>query len=246
MRPANNIYRAKGMDARLKILVLAALLCLVLSSKGALLPSCVLVGSFLTCLWIKVSWKMALIRLLEPLVIILVLVTLKSISGAGESLWDFTVMGHAVHIYRDGLHEGLMLALRIMATIGAVTAVSLSTPFAEFLGALSWLKVPGPFVEVALFAWRYLQNLFDDAHVIYNSQKTRLGYSSARRAFSSFGTLAGSLLIKAFDQAEATAASLHQRGYDGSMPIYNKKAFKAGEALQAVALVALMAVIWTV
>ena len=86
MRPTNNIYRAKGMDARLKILVLAALLCLVLSSKGALLPSCVLVGSFLICLWIKVSWKMALIRLLEPLVIILVLVTLAARDTAPNGL----------------------------------------------------------------------------------------------------------------------------------------------------------------
>jgi len=232
-----------NMDGRLKLIALAIVLGLVLSSGGVIFPLLVIALSMLVPLTTKVSWRLMLFRVIEPAFIVTVLIALKSFSG-DELLYVVPFPGHPLNIYHDGLMEGLELAVRIIAAIGAMTAVSLSTPFAEFLGSLSWLRVPGPFVEVSLFAYRYMRNLFEDAQVIYNSQKTRLGYSSPRRALTSMGTLAGSLVIKAFDQAEATAASLHQRGYDGTIPTYSRKPFVPGEAVATLVFVALITGLW--
>ena len=234
---------ALGLDARLKLIVLAIVLSLVLSSGGFIFPAVVILISLFAVLTAKLSWRLMALRVLEPGVIVIVLIALKSLSG-GELLYVLPLSGHPVSLYRDGLLEGLGLGVRIVAAVGAMTAVSLSTPFADFLGALSWFRVPGPFVEIALFAYRYMRNLFEDAHVIYNSQKTRLGYSSLRRSLSSMGTLAGSLVIKAFDQSEATAASLHQRGYDGTVPLYNNRPFRTIEVLSALTFVSIMALTW--
>jgi len=234
---------ALGLDARLKLIALALLLALVLSSRGFAFPLTIISFSMLVPIVAKLPLKRMLLRVLEPAVIIAMLVALKSLSGK-DLLYLVPLPGHPLSIYSDGLMEGLELGVRIMAAMGATAAVSLSTPFAELLGALSWLRVPGPFVEVALFAYRYMRNLFEDAQVIYNSQKTRLGYSTMRLTLSSMGTLAGSLVIKAFDQAEATAASLHQRGYDGTLPLYDNRPFRAWEVLTAIVFVAAMAGIW--
>ena len=231
------------MDGRLKLIALAIVIALVLSSGGFTFPLIVIALSMLVPLTTKVSWKLMVLRVMEPAVIVVVLVALKSLAG-DELLYVVPLPGHPISIYHDGLMEGLGLAARIIAALGAMTAMSLSTPFSEFLGALSWFRVPGPFVEISLFAYRYMRNLFEDAQVIYNSQKTRLGYSSPGRALASIGTLAGSLVIKAFDQAEATAASLHQRGYDGTIPTYNRKPFMPGEAAASLAFVAIMAGLW--
>lgn len=241
--PAKKASGPLSMDGRLKLMALAIVLVLVLSSGGFTFPLMVIALSMLVPLATRVSWKLMALRILEPAVIVVVLIALKSLSG-DELLYVVPLFGHPVSIYHDGLMEGLELAVRIIAALGATAAMSLSTPFAEFLGALSWLRVPGPFVEISLFAYRYMRNLFEDAQVIYNSQKIRLGYSSPRRALASMGTLAGSLVIKAFDQAEATAASLHQRGYDGTIPTYNRKPFRRDESLATLAFVAVMAGLW--
>ena len=236
---------ALRLDARLKLMALALLLGLVLSSREFAFPLTVIALSMLVPLTTRISWKLMLLRVIEPAVIVAVLIVLKSLAG-DELLYVVPLPGYSFNIYSDGLRDGLELAVRIIAALGALTAVSLSTPFTEFLRAMSWLKVPGPFVEVALFAYRYLKSLFEDAQVIYNSQKTRLGYSSPRRALASMGTLAGSLVIKAFDQAEATAASLQQRGYDGTLPIHNNKPFKAAEVIATLVFVGIMAALWTI
>ena len=63
-----------------------------------------------------------------------------------------------------------------------------------------------------MFAYRYIFVLLDDATVIYSAQKNRLGYSTIRRGLSSFGVLAGSLTLKAFDQQPGTRRLPWSRG----------------------------------
>ena len=111
-----------------------------------------------------------------------------------------------------------------------VTTLSFSTPFTELMAASAWLRVPREFIEIALFAWRYLFMLFDDARVIYSAQKNRLGYSGYRQGFRSFGTLTGSLVVKAFDNSRNITTAMEQRGYDGDMPMLRHKPFNAGRS----------------
>ena len=95
-----------------------------------------------------------------------------------------------------------------------------------------------------MFAYRYIFVLLDDANVIYSAQKNRLGYSTVRRGLSSFGVLAGSLTLKAFDNSHNTTVAMVQRGYDGNMPLLKHKAFKLSEIAASVVFVAGMGVLW--
>jgi cobalt/nickel transport system permease protein len=112
------------------------------------------------------------------------------------------------------------------------------------MAALAWLRLPRGFIEIALFAWRYLFLLFDDAQVVYSAQKNRLGYVGYRRGLRSFGTLAGALVIKAFDNSQNITTAMVQRGYDGTMPLLKHKPFRVAEVLVSLLVIVVMGVMW--
>jgi cobalt/nickel transport system permease protein len=114
------------------------------------------------------------------------------------------------------------------------------------MASLSWLRVPKGFIEVMVFAYRYIFVLLDEGMVVYNSQKTRLGYSSLKRSLSSFGTLTGSLVLKAFEHSQNTAVAMVQRGYDGNIPITMEKSFKTSEILAAMTFTLAMGFLWMI
>lgn len=228
-----------GMDVRIKLVMLTVALALVLTHDGVLFPLLIISCSLVLALVLGVRLRTLAIRFIEPFAVVVVLVSLKALSGT-EELWSYAF----ITVYRDGLIEGLHIALRLGAAISAVTLVSVTTPFMEFFGGLRWFGVPRTFVDVSMFACRYVTMFFDEAMVIYRSQRNRLGYDGLRRSFQSFGVLAGSLVIRAFDHAEDTTTALRQRGYEGTMPVLERKPFRFVEVAGACVTIVVMAVLW--
>lgn len=235
--------RLLNLDVRVKIIALAGALGLVLSHGGVGFPCFVALFSLGLCLWMRVPMRVVVVRFVEPLVIMTVLVALKSLSGT-ERMYALEIFGLNIAIYRDGLQAGLLIAIRLAAAIGLVTVLSVSTPFVEFFSGLGWFRVPRTFLEVMMFAFRYVRMLFEEAMVIYKSQKIRLGYSSLRRSFNSFGILVGSLVIKAFDHSINTTVALKQRGYEGSLPMADVKPFKPAELAGTALFLGIMGILW--
>jgi len=112
------------------------------------------------------------------------------------------------------------------------------------VSGLSWFRVPKGLIEILMFAYRYIFVLLEDAQVIYSAQKNRLGYSNVRRGLSSFGILAGSLALKAFDHSQNTAVAMVQRGYDGKIPLSSHKPFKVSEVAISILFLIVMGVLW--
>jgi cobalt/nickel transport system permease protein len=163
-----------------------------------------------------------------------------------HAAFAFTISGFELAGYREGLAEGLLIASRITGAVVVVTALSFSTPFTELMAAFAWLRVPREFIEIALFAWRYMFMLFDDERVIYSAQKNRLGYLNCRQGVRSFGTLTGSLVVKAFDNSRNITTAMEQRGYDGAMPMLKHVPFKAVEVSASITFLVCMAMLWNI
>jgi cobalt/nickel transport system permease protein len=176
----------------------------------------------------------------------LVLITLKLFSSGNEVLFSLNISSLEITAYKDGLIDGLMIACRIMGAVSIVAVLGFATPFTELMAGLSWMRVPKGFIEILMFAYRYIFVLFDDAMVIYNAQKNRLGYSSIGRGLSSFGTLAGSLTLKAFENSENTTVAMVQRGYDGNIPMLKHKPFRASEVFCSILIVVIMGAVWKI
>lgn len=214
-RPEHPLSRT---DARVKLACALALLVMVLSSQGSAFPLFVGLLSLALCLTLGTPPRLLALRFSEPLFIAAMVLVLKTFWSGGDPLFSVGLAGFELTAYRDGALEGWLVASRILGGVSLLAVVGFSTPFTELMAALSWFRVPQALVDVALFAWRYLFLLLEDAQVVYNAQKNRLGYVGCRRALSSLGTLAGVLVIKAFDNSQSITTAMVQRGYDGSMP----------------------------
>jgi cobalt/nickel transport system permease protein len=231
------------IDPRVKLLCAVALLLMVISSQQIGFPLLVSLLCLGICLALGVSIKTMLFRFSEPAFIATTVLILKLFFAGNQPLFSFSIAGFELIGHRDGLMEGVRIASRIVGGVSLLAVVGFSTPFTELMAALSWLKVPQVLIDVALFAWRYLFLLMEDAQVVYNAQRNRLGYVGYRRGLSSFGTLAGVLVLKAFDNSQSVTTAMVQRGYDGDMPMLLHKPFKAAEVISALILVLGMGVI---
>lgn len=241
----NSSHPLCSVDARVKLLVALALLLMVVSSSGFVFPL-LTAGICLTlCLSLKVRIRTLLTRFAEPLFIAAVVLLMKGLGTGSSPLWSVHLPFAEITLYREGLGEGFRLAGRIVGGVAIVAAVGFATTFTELLAAFSWFRIPRELTEVALFAWRYLFVLADDAQVIHSAQKNRLGYVGVRRSCRSFGTLSGALVIKAFDASQTMTTAMMQRGYDGNMPLLRHRPLKWGELLPAAAVVTAMGALWT-
>jgi cobalt/nickel transport system permease protein len=232
------------LDPRVKVLSATALLVMVISYKGFVFPLVVATLCGGLCVGMRVPLRVLAIRFAEPLFIAVMVVLLKLFFSGAVPLFSLNLIVIEVVGHKDGLFEGLLIAARIIGGVSLVAVVGFATPFTDLMAALSWLRVPRGFIDVALFAWRYLFVLFDDAQVVYSAQKNRLGYVGFRRGMRSFGTLTGALVIKAFDSSQSITTAMVQRGYDGNMPQFRHKPFRFAEVLVSLTVVVAMGMMW--
>jgi len=242
----NTDHLLTRLDPRVKLISTLALLVMVISSRGIVFPLLVAMVCLALCLSQGVRPKLLLARFAEPLFIAVMVVLLKLFFSGTTPLFSFHLFGMDVAGHKDGLLEGLFIASRIGGAVSLVALLGFSTSFTDLMAALAWLRAPRGFIEVSLFAWRYLFVLFDDAHVVYAAQKNRLGYAGLRRGMRSFGTLAGALVIKAFDNSQTITTAMVQRGYDGTMPFLRHKPLRFKEVALSMTFLLAMGVIWSI
>ena len=231
------------VDPRVKLLSALALLGMVISCQGIAFPLLVSLLSLALCLSLGVSAKTLALRFSEPGFIAATVLILKLFFAGQVATFSLHIAGLELVGHQDGLMEGVHIASRIAGGVTILAVVGFSTPFTELMAALSWLKVPQVLIDVALFAWRYLFLLLEDAQVIYHAQRNRLGYVGYRRGLHSFGTLAGVLVIKAFDNSQSITTAMVQRGYDGDMPMLRHKPFVRSEIVFSLLFVAGMGIL---
>jgi cobalt/nickel transport system permease protein len=235
-----------GIDARIKLVVVLALLIMVLSYKGILFPLVVAAISLMLCLKMHIPARLLALRFAQPMFIAMVVMLLKFFLSGGDVLFSFNLFGLEVAGHKDGLMNGLLITSRILGGVSLVIAIGFATPFVEFMAALSWLKVPKLFIEIMMFAYRYLFMFLEDATTIYSAQKNRLGYAGIRKGLSSFGVLTGSLVLRGFEQSQKTADAMMQRGYTGDMPLLKRKPLKSMEVACAVLTVVVGGAVWMI
>jgi cobalt/nickel transport system permease protein len=208
-----------AVDPRVRLLAAGLLLALVVSSRNSVFPWCAAGICLPAAILAGMRPRVLLLRMLHPLFIAVVVLALKAFMGAGETVVLFGTPAMKLALHGDGLREGCLIVSRIMGAVSVVVLLGQVMTFTETMAALAWLRAPAGLVEVALFAWRSLFMLYDDAGTVYTAQKNRLGYCGVRRGLRSFGAMAGMLTIRAFDSSQAMTVAMTRRGYDGSLPL---------------------------
>lgn len=233
-------------DARVKLIVVLALLLMVLSYQGMFFPLLTACGAMAVCVSMRIPLRVLLLRFAQPLFIAAVVLALKFFFTGNDVMFSVELFGLAITGHTDGLMEGLRIASRVIGGVSLVVMLGFATPFLEFVGALSWLRVPRQFVEIMMFAYRYLFMFLEDGMTIYSAQKNRLGYAGIRKGLHSFGVLTGTLVLRGFEQSQKTSEAMIQRGYTGELPILDNGPFKKTEVAAAVACVISGVVVWMI
>jgi cobalt/nickel transport system permease protein len=194
-------------DARLKIIIACVLIALIITYRGFLFPSIIITLGIVFAKYVGISLHQWFHRISEPMLMAAVIFAVETISGSSELVsWEF--FGFKAGIYIDGMLNGTECGLKIMASVLALAACWAVTAFTDILAAMSWFRAPQTLVEISVYAYRYIFLLFDEAVLIYTSQKNRLGYAGALTGLRSFGALCGTLLIKAFDHCEVASSAM--------------------------------------
>jgi cobalt/nickel transport system permease protein len=237
----------RSIDSRAKLIFVSA--CLLLSVGSNNPSASFTVGA--VCLALIAASGAPLtavtLRMSEPLMFAAILAAVQAFLSRGAALYSFHILGVVFSVSADGLHRGIFIISRVFGAVTAVLFLTMTTPANRLLSAAVRLKAPKSMVEVALFAYRYIFVLIEDAITVYHSQKGRLGYSGFGRGVKSLGVLAGSVFLRAYAQAEATGQAMSMRGYTGEyIPVYRERLRVSDAALLCLMLApCLAAYLWT-
>lgn len=234
------------IDVRVKLIVISACLIMVISGTGILFPLIIAGVCLLICFGMKVPPRLLLLRMAEPLFIACMVLLLKLFFSGEDELFSFSILSLEITGYRDGLYEGIRIVSRVSGGVSLIVLLGFSTPFAELMAGLAWMKAPRSFIEIMMFAYRYVFVFIEDGVTIYQAQKNRLGYAGISRGLRSFGTLAGALVIRSFDQSHKTAEAMTQRGYTGEMPVLRTRPLRAYEITFALLCIAVIGALWMI
>lgn len=187
------------IDARIKMFFVIAAILMVITSGTAYVGLSVVVLVLAGLLSIRIPFKIIMLRLSSSLGIAITILIIK------------------IFFLREGVSSCFLIISKIMGATALILFLSLTTAMDKLLTACLWFKVPSTWVEICLIAYRYLFILIEDAVTVWDAQRVRLGYISWLRALRSMGTLLGTIIIRAYDQAVATYEAMMLRGYKGKM-----------------------------
>ncbi|HSW65098.1 MAG TPA: cobalt ECF transporter T component CbiQ [Dissulfurispiraceae bacterium] len=231
------------IDTRVRLFCAVFAIGLAIGQSGMLFPALIFLASSAAVFAIGIRMRYYLMRLVEPLMIGLVLITIKSLSG-NEGFATWQVGAWRVEIFQDGMVAGCAIALRIAASVSVMLLLAFSCTFTDLLTALSWFRMPRGMIEILLFAYQSLTALQEEASTIYHAQRNRLGYTSTRQGLRSFGVLAGTLTLRAFDRSQTTALAMMQRGYDGHLPRGDSRKLSMHDFCTVLLFLAGMGALW--
>ncbi len=214
-----------SIDVRVKLIFTLAAIVLIITSPGVFIPVAMTLFSLFALLTVSIPLGLLTFRMLAPLWVAFILMVIQIFFYGEQKIFEIQVFMWHLTGYREGLERGTLLASRVLGAGSMLLFLSMTTPTNRIFACLRSLRFPAAWVEVAMFTYRYIFVFIEDMTNIKDAQRMRLGYTNWRRGMDSFGILAGSVLLKAFDQAESTFQAMKLRGYNGEFPYLFRREF---------------------
>jgi cobalt/nickel transport system permease protein len=170
---------------------------------------------------LRLPWRLLTLRLAIPFGIAwLVLLSLLFTNG-NHPLWIVFRKPFVLVIYSEGLSLGLLMMLRIMATVTMASLLSFSTPMTEILATLRICKVPGVMVDIAEMMFRYAFIMNDVAINMHYAQICRtVSKISWIERTRNVGHVAAHVILKSVDRSIKIYNAMLARGYsEGSVSL---------------------------
>jgi len=211
------------LDARLKVVFVIMAIILTLGSRKVFVPWCIILSVPVILLSLKVPLKIIIHRICAPLGIALSILCIQTFYYGGTPIWRLHIGALSLTAYAEGLRYGYAIVLKIMASTSWVLFLSMTTSLPKLLEAGLWFKLPPAWIEVCFLTYRYIFVLLEDAKTVFDAPF---------RSLRSLGVLAGTIVIKAYDQSIATYEAMMLRGYKNiNQDLVTMERFKTADFL---------------
>jgi cobalt/nickel transport system permease protein len=202
------------IDGRVKTALLLAAVVVAATLQQASLALGLWLGATGLFCFLRGGWRDLLKRLLMPMGIAWVVFLSALLTQGQHPLWQVTVAGRCLRVYREGAALGLLLFLRIMAAVTLAALLAFSTPMVEILATLRAGKVPETILDLADMMFRYVFILNDTARALRRAQLSRLGGAASwSRRIADTGRIAASILMAALERSTRIYKAMLSRGY---------------------------------
>lgn len=188
-----------------------------LFANSPIMPIFILIFcSILTVYLAGIPKKFYLTFLLVPFIFAFISVLFMAFFfGTGPQIWSLGIFGWG--ITADGFNRGILVFFKVMGGFAALAFLITTTPMNRIFAIFDEIHLPKEFTDLAILMYRYIFLFLDVTDTMYNSQKTRLGYSSYYSWMRCLGQLAGMVFIRTWEQGETSYKALASRGYKGEL-----------------------------
>jgi cobalt/nickel transport system permease protein len=210
-----------NMDIRAKIISILAAALIVSSIRS--IPAALLSAAFtlLLTLFSGIPLKFYLKKIYYPVMFLLPLFIFLPLSSGGE----IAVTAGPLNIYKDGIFISILICIKVITIIILINIMISTASFKDTAAALRKLRVHDKMLNIILFTYRYFFVFFESLRKMKIALTLR--GSGKRNTVKSLGTsanLAGSILVRSYEQTERTYQAMLLRGYSGR--IVSDKTFK--------------------
>lgn len=133
----------------------------------------------------------------------------------------FVIIPAVALYFTTGPLPAAVMALRILSSVLALTAVVTTTPLFDLLKTLRWYRMPKLLSALILFTYRFIFVLLDEMDRMKLARQAR-GYTGRGNLFSKeiFNTIsctAGMTFVRSHRRANSIYDALLARGYNGEL-----------------------------
>jgi len=236
-----------GIDGRIKTIVLLA--AVLVSATVSHWQLALLLWMVATAFFIlaKLRLRDLFLRLLMPFGIAW-LVFLSTIFTNGSHPFFVLHFGSiTITAFREGSWLGILLCLRILASVSFATLLAFTTPMIEILETLRLMRIPGTIIDLAGMMYRYLFLLEETARTMRSAQLSRLGNNGVTWSrLADTARIAATLMIKSLDRSTRIYMAMLARGYTEDAydtKFFTQKIIHRDIFLAAISMLLLVAVI---
>jgi len=168
---------------------------------------------------LRLPWRLLVRRLLIPFGIAWLVFLSVLFTNGTHPLWVVVRRPFVLTLYSEGMGLGLLMLLRIMASVTMACVLSFCTPMVEILETFRLCKLPSIMVDIAEMMFRYVFILNDTAHNMRNAQVCRTTRRlSWMEQISNTGNVAAHVISKSLDRSMKIYNAMLARGYSEQSP----------------------------
>ncbi|NIA06417.1 MAG: cobalt ECF transporter T component CbiQ [Actinobacteria bacterium] len=230
------------LDARTKILSLFCLIVICVSTP----PQAYLgfLGYFVLLAVAIVLSRVPLGYILRRSLVIIPFVIMVTIfipflkpNGPGSS-YSLGIGG--LQIYSSGLMIFWNVLVKSFIAVLSVILLSSTTPFAKLLRGFEQLKVPGIFIMLASFTYRYVFVLVDEVERMKRARDCRCYGGKWLWHSKVIGQMIGTLFLRSYQRGERIYVAMVSRGFDGRSISLGQSQLRLADYLVATGAVSLL------